>query len=104
MLESGTQMVANHPWLGVGPNMVADVYPIYRMPEAPLRKNPHLHNNIAQIAAERGLPCLLAWLSLSSSPSSRARVPSSARGTIRERALSPPGGWGDARQFYRRAV
>ena len=64
MLESGTQMVANHPWLGVGPNMVADVYPIYRMPEAPLRKNPHLHNNIAQIAAERGLPCLLAWLSL----------------------------------------
>ena len=64
MLHSGAQMVANHPWLGVGLNMVKDVYPIYRMPEAPLRKNPHLHNNIAQIAAERGLPCLLAWLSL----------------------------------------
>ena len=64
MLESGVQMVANHPWLGVGLNMVAEVYPIYRLPEAPLRKNPHLHNNIAQIAAERGLPCLLAWLSL----------------------------------------
>lgn len=64
MLHSGAQMVANHPWLGVGLNMVADVYPIYRMPEAPLRKNPHLHNNIAQIAAERGLPCLLAWLTL----------------------------------------
>ena len=64
MLRAGTQMVANHPWLGVGLNMVADVYPIYRMPEAPLRNNPHLHNNIAQIAAERGLPCLLAWLSV----------------------------------------
>ena len=62
MLRAGTHMVRNHPWLGVGPNMVAEVYPIYAAREAPLRNNPHLHNNLAQIAAERGVPCLLAWL------------------------------------------
>jgi len=54
--------VANHPWLGVGPNMVAEVYPIYVARDAPHRDNPHLHNNVMQIAAERGLLCLAAWL------------------------------------------
>ncbi|TDI39371.1 MAG: O-antigen ligase family protein [Acidobacteria bacterium] len=89
MLESGMQMVANHPWLGVGLNMVEDVYPIYRMPEAPLRKNPHLHNNIAQIAAERGLPCLLAWLSLIVVTfAASARAFERARHDPRERALA----------------
>ena len=62
MLEAGMGMVANHPWLGVGPNMVAEVYPIYVARDAPHRDNPHLHNNVMQIAAERGLPCLAAWL------------------------------------------
>lgn len=64
MLEAGMSMVASHPWLGVGPNMVAEVYPIYVAREAPHRDNQHLHNNLVQIAAERGLPCLVAWLSL----------------------------------------
>ncbi|GMR22112.1 MAG: hypothetical protein BMS9Abin37_0440 [Acidobacteriota bacterium] len=62
MLQAGMGMVANHPWLGVGPNMVAEVYPIYVARDAPRRDNPHLHNNMMQIAAERGLPCLAAWL------------------------------------------
>lgn len=62
MLEAGAAMVANHPWLGVGANMVAEVYPIYRAADAPARDNLHLHNNIMQIAAERGIPCALAWL------------------------------------------
>ena len=62
MLQAGMRMVANHPWLGVGPNMVAEVYPIYVARDAPHRDNPHLHNNVMQIAAERGLPCLAAWL------------------------------------------
>jgi len=62
MIESGAEMVANHPWLGVGPNVVAELYPIYRVPDAPMRDNPHLHNNFMQIAAERGVACALAWL------------------------------------------
>lgn len=62
MLRAGARMVANHPLLGVGPEMVAEVYPVYVDPDAGKRDNPHLHNNVAQIAAERGLPCLAAWL------------------------------------------
>ena len=62
MLKSGIQMTANHPWFGVGPNMVQSVYPIYRLEDAPHLQNIHLHNNVVQIAAERGLPCLLAWV------------------------------------------
>jgi O-antigen ligase len=62
MLEAGMSMVAHHPWLGLGPDMVSDVYPIYVARQAPHRNNPHLHNNLMQIAAERGLPCLVAWL------------------------------------------
>ncbi len=62
MLKSGLQMTANHPWFGVGPNMVKSVYPVYRLEGAPQLQNIHLHNNVIQIAAERGLPCLAAWV------------------------------------------
>ncbi len=62
MLQSGLRMSANHPWLGVGPDMVGLVYPIYKVEGAPHQENVHLHNNLAQIAAERGLLCLAAWL------------------------------------------
>ncbi len=64
MLEAGATMVRQHPWLGVGANMVAEVYPIYRPPEAPVRDNLHLHNNFMQIAAERGVVCAVSrlWL------------------------------------------
>ena len=62
MLQAGARMVGNHPWLGVGPNMVGEVYPVYVTGDAPHRNNPHLHNNMMQIAAERGLLCLAAWL------------------------------------------
>lgn len=62
MLRAGARMVARHPLLGVGPEMVAEVYPVYVDADAGKRDNPHLHNNLAQIAAERGLPCLAAWL------------------------------------------
>ena len=42
--------------------MVEVVYPSYRWPGAPNPSTPHLHNNVLQIAAERGLPCLAWWL------------------------------------------
>jgi O-antigen ligase len=62
MLLEGQHMVRDHPLLGVGPNMVEEVYAQYRVPEAVEQVNPHLHNVPMQIAAERGLPALVIWL------------------------------------------
>jgi len=61
MLESGRAMVRDYPLTGVGPDMVQHVYPRYRVPWAVQPSNPHLHNVPMQIAAERGLPALVAW-------------------------------------------
>jgi O-antigen ligase len=63
MLEAGARIVKNHPLLGVGPEMVSEVYPIYVEAGAPRHDNPHLHNNFMQVAAERGIPALVAFLS-----------------------------------------
>ena len=62
MLRAGMRMVGDHPLTGVGPDMVQQVYPRYRGPDAVNENNPHLHNVPLQIAAERGLPALAAWL------------------------------------------
>ena len=62
MTISGLQMVRDHPVTGVGLSMVARVYPLYRRDDAPRWHVPHLHNNVVQIAAERGLPALAIWL------------------------------------------
>lgn len=62
MLEAGTSIVRDHPLTGVGPDMVERVYPDYRVPYAVKATNPHLHNVPMQIAAERGLPALAAWV------------------------------------------
>jgi O-antigen ligase len=62
MMHSGLHMVRDHPLTGVGPNMVPRVYARYRDPLAVNPTNPHLHNVPLQIAAERGLPALAAWL------------------------------------------
>jgi len=55
-------MIADHPLTGVGPAMVERMYPQYRAPDAVNATNPHLHNVPVQIAAERGLPALAAFL------------------------------------------
>jgi O-antigen ligase len=62
MIREGVQMTRSHPWLGVGPNMVETLYAEYRDPDAVEKVNPHLHNVPVQIAAERGLAALAAWL------------------------------------------
>lgn len=62
MLHEGERMVAAHPLAGVGPNMVERRYAEYRGDDAVNQINPHLHNNLLQIAAERGLPALAIWL------------------------------------------
>jgi O-antigen ligase len=62
MWQAGVDMVIDKPVFGQGPRMVESVYPGYRWPGAPNPATPHLHNNVLQIAAERGLPCLAFWL------------------------------------------
>ena len=64
MWKIGADMVRDHPLLGVGPVLIEPAYEGYRAkyPEAVNKTNPHLHNVPIQIAAERGVPALLAWL------------------------------------------
>jgi O-antigen ligase len=62
MMHSGVAIIRDYPLTGVGPNMIPRVYPQYREPDAVKDNNPHLHDVPLQIAAERGLPALAAWL------------------------------------------
>ena len=62
MMEIGSKMIADHPLTGVGPNMVPRLYAQYRPSYAVNPVNPHLHDVPLQIAAERGLLALAAWL------------------------------------------
>lgn len=64
MLAAGLDMVAERPLFGQGPEMVERRYAIYRPPSAPRYEVPHLHNSFLQLAAERGLPALAAYLAL----------------------------------------
>ena len=62
MIRSGLRIIKDDPLTGVGPDMVLQVYPHYRDPGAVKQSQPHLHDVPLQIAAERGLPALAAWL------------------------------------------
>ena len=62
MWQAGIDMVLDKPVFGQGPGMILAVYPRYRWPEAPNPRQPHLHNNLLQVAAERGLPGLAFFL------------------------------------------
>ena len=61
--RAGLKIIKKFPILGTGPNTVDMEFqlPKYGL-SAEARNNVHLHNNILQIAAERGIPALLAWL------------------------------------------
>lgn len=60
--RAGIKIIKQFPLLGTGPNTVDMEFqlPKYGL-SAEARNNVHLHNNILQIAAERGIPALLAW-------------------------------------------
>jgi O-antigen ligase len=62
MLQAGAAIVKDYPLMGVGPDQIERVYPNYRVPDAVKANNLHLHNVPMQIAAERGLPALGAWI------------------------------------------
>jgi len=64
MLQGGIEIIRDYPLLGVGPANVKEVYPLYRKPDAPRFRIPHLHNNIVQIWAERGIVAVVAYFLL----------------------------------------
>lgn len=61
MAHAGLAMIEEDPLTGIGPDMVAEVYPQYRTEDAVEASVPHLHNVPLHIAAERGLPAVLFW-------------------------------------------
>ncbi len=63
MLDVGLRMVGDHPLFGVGPERIGTEFPgYYRGNNLENFFYGHLHNNYVQIAAERGLLCLGAFL------------------------------------------
>lgn len=68
MAAAGAQMIAEQPLLGIGPDQVKLRYPLYRHPTAPRFRVPHLHNSFLQLAAERGLLSLVAFVALLAVP------------------------------------
>ncbi len=63
LFETASRLVRANPWLGVGPKNVAREALEYRgTDEFPDWMYQHMHNNLLQIAAERGITGLLLWL------------------------------------------
>lgn len=64
MWRVGLRMIEKHPWVGVGAQNIPRVYDLYLPPGRTTVNlaHAHLHSNFLQLAAERGLPALGAWL------------------------------------------
>jgi len=62
-MRVGIKIIKDYPLFGTGPDTMDMVFqnPKYELSEG-AKRNVHLHNNILQIGAERGIPTLLAWL------------------------------------------
>lgn len=64
MLQAGEEIIRDYPLFGVGPANIKPLYPLYRLPDSPRFRTPHLHNNVMQIWAERGVLALTGYLLL----------------------------------------
>ena len=62
MWKAGAAMIRERPVFGVGPGRVKALYPSYRVPGFVEPRPGHLHNNVVMVAAETGIPSLLAYL------------------------------------------
>lgn len=62
-VKAGLKIIKARPFFGTGPDTVDMEFqlPKYGLSED-AKQNVHLHNNLLQIGAERGIPALLAWL------------------------------------------
>lgn len=61
MAQTGFTIFKKYPLTGVGPNNIKRVYDQYKPTDAKL-SNPHLHNNLIHILAERGLFSFLSLI------------------------------------------
>lgn len=64
MVEAGVEMIRDRPLVGIGPGKLKNEYPLYRKQDAPRPRPPHLHNNIIQLWAERGVLALASYIVL----------------------------------------
>lgn len=67
MWRSGWRIIQDYPWLGTGMGAMKQTYQRYREPNSPIaphRRLGHLHSNVVQVTAERGLIGLAGWLSI----------------------------------------
>jgi O-antigen ligase len=64
MWRAGARMIAERPFLGIGPSRVHDLYPVYRRPGFVEARVGHLHDNVVNVAAETGVPSALAYLGI----------------------------------------
>jgi O-antigen ligase len=63
MLHTGLRIVRDRPLFGVGPRMIEQsVYDYGANPKILPCFYQHLHNNVIQLAAERGIPALAFWI------------------------------------------
>jgi O-antigen ligase len=63
MWEDGMRMVPQHPWFGVGMESIRTHWMQWNIRAyAFFHDESHFHNDMIQIAVERGLPALAAWL------------------------------------------
>jgi O-antigen ligase len=58
----GARMIKDHPLFGVGPERIHTEFPRYHRRNDLPNYYGHLENNVVQLAAERGLLCLAAFL------------------------------------------
>jgi len=64
MASAGARMIADRPIFGLGPELVKPYYVLYRDPDAPRWRVPHLHDNVLQIAAASGVFAAAAYVAL----------------------------------------
>lgn len=63
LARTSVRLIRDNPWLGVGPKNVNVEALRYRgTPTFPDWLYQHMHNNVLQIASERGIPGLMLWL------------------------------------------
>lgn len=64
MIQAGVELIKDYPVFGVGPGNVKELYSLYKKQDAPRIRPPHLHNNVIQLWAERGIAGLFAYVLL----------------------------------------